>query len=76
MEPTLLLFAEVSVFVSLRDSSSVMMLLSTTDGMVGKKRTPSFGDEHDGSATSSCTACWRMSRGLVHPTDDLPVWNF
>lgn len=63
MEPTL--FVELAVLGSLRDSSSMITLLwagslrvsSTTDGMVGRNRTLSFGEEHDGSATSSCTAC-------------------
>lgn len=57
MDPTLLLFAELAVLGSFCDSSSMITLLSAADGMVGKKRTLNFGDEHDGSTTSSCTAC-------------------
>lgn len=52
----------------------MITLLSAADGMVGKKRTLSFGDDEQlGSDTSSCTACWRTSRGLALHTDGLPV---
>lgn len=63
----------MTVFGSLCDSSSMIMLLSAADGMVGKKRTPNFGDEHDGSVNSSCTACCRTNRGFVQINDGLPV---
>lgn len=62
------------LLASLCDSSSMITLLSAADGMVGKKRTLNFGDEHDGSITSSCTtACCRTNRGFALPTVALPV---
>jgi hypothetical protein len=48
------------------------MLLSAADGIVGKNRTPKRGGEHDKSEISSCTACWRTSRGLEIAIDCLP----
>lgn len=58
---------------SFGDSSSMITLLSAADGIVGRNRTLNFGDEVDGSTTSSCTACCRTNRGLALLTDGLPV---
>lgn len=69
----LLLAVELAVLCSLLDSSSMIMLLSAADGMVGKKRTFSLGDVGDISLTSSCTACCRTRRGLTILTVDLPT---
>lgn len=70
----LLLAAGDGAVGSVCDSSSMMTLLSAADGMVGRKRTLSLGDDEQlGSDTSSCTACWRTRRGLALHTDGLPV---